>query len=170
MNAITELARIALSAAELSNPDRGVTVNVGVIRGGSATNVVPASASADLDVRMDGPEVGEEVIAGLRALAPRHPDARARWSGGVNRPALTRTEGVERLYEVARRLAGELDWDLREGSAGGGSDGNIAAGVGTPVLDGLGPAGDGAHAAHEHVFVADLPRRAALLAALLLEL
>ena len=145
-------------------------MNVGLIRGGSRTNVVPAEASADVDIRMDDPESGERLIRALRELGARHPEAEVDWTGGVNRPALVRNEGVVTLYERARRLAGELDWELGEGAAGGGSDGNIVAGLGVPVLDGLGPLGDGAHARHEQVVTADLPRRAALLAALLLEL
>ncbi len=169
INAITELAGIVGAAAALSAPKRGVTVNVGLIRGGSRTNVVPAEASADVDIRMDDPESGERLIAALRDLGAQHPEAEVEWTGGVNRPALVRNEGVVTLYERARRLAGELGWELGEGSAGGGSDGNIVAGLGVPVLDGLGPLGDGAHARHEQVVTADLPRRAALLAALLLE-
>lgn len=170
INAIVELARIVDTAHALSAPERGVTVNVGLIRGGSRTNVVPAEATAAVDIRMDTPEAGERLIAALRELGASHPEAEVEWTGGVNRPALVRNAGVAALYERARRLAAELDWDLGEGSAGGGSDGNIVAGVGVPVLDGLGPAGDGAHARHEQVVTADLPRRAALLAALLLEL
>ena len=170
INAITELARIVTAAGELSAPERGTTANVGLIRGGSRTNVVPAEASADVDIRMDGPEEGERLIAALRGLGAQHPEARVEWTGGVNRPPLVRDAGVLALYERARRLAAELDWELGEGSAGGGSDGNIVAGLGVPVLDGLGPAGDGAHARHEQVRTGDLPRRAALLAALLLDL
>ena len=170
INAITELAGIVTAASALSAPERGVTVNVGLIRGGSRTNVVPAEASADVDIRMDAPESGERLIRALRELGARHPEAEVDWTGGVNRPALVRNEGVVTLYERARRLARELEWELGEGSAGGGSDGNIVAGLGVPVLDGLGPLGDGAHARHEQVVTADLPRRAALLAALLLEL
>ncbi len=170
INAITELAGIVTRAAALSAPERGVTVNVGLIRGGSRTNVVPAEASADVDIRMDDPESGARLIEALRSLGAKHPEARVEWTGGVNRPALVRDDGVVALHERARRLAAELDWELGEGSAGGGSDGNIVAGLGVPVLDGLGPLGDGAHARHEQVVTADLPRRAALLAALLLEL
>ena len=170
INAITELAGIVTAAAGLSAPERGVTVNVGLIRGGSRTNVVPAEASADVDIRMDDPESGERLIRALRELGAQHPEAAVDWTGGVNRPALVRNEGVVSLYQRARGLARELDWELGEGSAGGGSDGNIVAGLGAPVLDGLGPLGNGAHARHEQVVTADLPRRAALLAALLLEL
>ena len=170
VNAITELAEIVTAAGALSAPESGVSVNVGLIRGGSRTNVVPAEASADVDVRMDDPESGARLLAALRSLGARHPEARVEWTGGVNRPPLVRNAGVIALHDRARRLAAEIDWELGEGSAGGGSDGNIVAGLGVPVLDGLGPLGDGAHARSEQVRTADLPRRAALLAALLLEL
>lgn len=170
INAIVELARIVAAAQALSAPESGVSVNVGRIRGGSRTNVVPAEASADVDIRMDNPAAGERLMAALRDLGAQHPEAEVEWTGGVNRPALVRDAGVVALYERARRLAAGLDWELGEGAAGGGSDGNIVAGLGVPVLDGLGPLGDGAHARHEQVVTADLPRRAALLAALLLEL
>ncbi len=170
INAIAELSRIVLAAGALSAPERGITVNVGRIRGGSRTNVVPAEASAEVDIRMDDPVEGERLLTALRQLQPAHPEASATWSGGVNRPPLSRRASVVRLYQQARRLASAIDWELGEGAAGGGSDGNIVAGLGVPVLDGLGPLGDGAHARHEQVRLDDLPRRAALLAALLLEL
>lgn len=170
ISAIAELARIVLAAEALSAPERGLTVNVGLIRGGTRSNVIPAQATATVDVRMDDPADGEALISSLRSLSASHPEARVTWTGGANRPPFVRTSEVAALYHHARRIAAELDWDLGEGGAGGGSDGNIAAAAGTPVLDGLGPEGDGAHARHEHVLVEDLPRRAALLAALLTEL
>ncbi len=167
VSAVNELAHIVLAAESLSAPRRGLTVNVGRIEGGTRTNVIPAHATAQLDVRMDDPEEGNRLIEALRALDGERPEARVIWTGGVNRPPLVRTPEVAALYHRARDLAAELDWELGEGSAGGGSDGNIAAAKGIPVLDGLGPDGDGAHARHEQVRVADLPRRAALLAGLL---
>ena len=170
VSAIRELARIVLAASELSAPERGFTVSVGLIRGGSRTNVVPAEAEAHLDVRMDDPAVGQELIEAIRRLGPHDPRARVRWTGGVDRPPLVRGEGVRGLYRQARMLAAALDWELGEGAAGGASDGNIVAGLGVPVLDGLGPRGDGAHARTEQVDLDDLPRRAALLAALVARL
>ncbi len=166
INAITELSGVLLEAAALAAPEEGTTVSAGLVRGGSATNVVPAEAEAWLDLRVMDPVRGERLLARLRALRPRHPEARIRWSGGMNRGPLTRSEGVIGLYRIAREIAAGLDWDLGEGSAGGASDGNLVAAVGTPVLDGLGPGGDGAHARREHVQLDDLPRRAALLARL----
>ena len=170
ISAVAELSRIVLAAEALSAPERGLTVNVGLIRGGTRSNVIPALATATVDVRMDDPAAGEALIASLRALGGVHPETRVTWTGGTNRPPLVRTPEVAALYRRARRIAATLDWELGEGGAGGGSDGNIAASVGAPVLDGLGPEGDGAHARHEHVRVDDLPRRAALLAALLTDL
>lgn len=170
VSAVNELARIVLAADALSAPARGVTVSTNLIEGGTRTNVIPARAAAAFDLRMEDPAAGARLVEKLRAIGPHHPEARVTWSGGVNRPPLVRTPAVAALYRRARSLAAELDWHLAEGSVGGGSDGNIAASVGTPVLDGLGPEGDGAHARHEQVRIADLPRRAALLAALLTEL
>ena len=105
--------------------------------------------------------------AALRGLRPRDPRVRLEVTGGIDRPPLERTEGVARLYEQARDVAAAMGAELEEGSAGGGSDGNFTAALGVPTLDGLGPRGDGAHALHEHVVVADLPWRAAFLAALI---
>ena len=170
ISAVAELSRIVLAAEALGAPERGLTVNVGLFRGGTRSNVIPALATATVDVRMDDPAAGEALIASLRGLGGVHPKTRVTWTGGTNRPPLVRTPEVAALYRRARRIAASLDWELGEGGAGGGSDGNIAASVGAPVLDGLGPEGDGAHARREHVRVDDLPRRAALLAALLTEL
>ncbi|HYM00542.1 MAG TPA: M20/M25/M40 family metallo-hydrolase, partial [Blastocatellia bacterium] len=87
--------------------------------------------------------------------------------GGINRPPLVRTQQIAALFEQARQIGDEIGYDLGEGSVGGGSDGNFVAGLGVPVLDGLGVDGAGAHAEHEHIVVSDLPRRAALLARLI---
>jgi glutamate carboxypeptidase len=106
----------------------------------------------------------------LRALIPRLSGTRLELHGAVNRPPLERSAHVARLYEQARLVAQSLGRELGEGGTGGGSDGNFTAALGVPTLDGLGPEGDGAHAVHEHVLLADLPWRAAFLAALLLRL
>jgi glutamate carboxypeptidase len=103
----------------------------------------------------------------VRRLRPVNPYCKLEIEGGINRPPLERTQQVSALFEVARRVARELGFRLREVAVGGGSDGNFTAGIGIPTLDGLGAVGDGAHAAHEHVIAAELPRRAALLAGLI---
>ena len=101
------------------------------------------------------------------SLRPVNPHCKLEIEGGINRPPLERTEHVAALFELARKTARELGFSLREVAVGGGSDGNFTAGIGIPTLDGLGAVGDGAHAAHEHVIAAELPRRAALLAGLI---
>jgi glutamate carboxypeptidase len=107
------------------------------------------------------------IEAAVLALQPQNPQTRLEVHGGVARPPMERTDGVGRLYVQAREVAATLGRDLAEGGTGGGSDGNFTAALGVPTLDGLGPDGDGAHALHEHVLVADLPWRAAFLAGLL---
>jgi glutamate carboxypeptidase len=167
VNAIVELAHQTLRLASLNDYERGVTVSVGLIEGGSALNVVPASASAKVDVRFWTPEDGDRLVAAIRGLTPATPGAQIEVSGGINRPPMQRSERNIALYEHARELAAELGFDLKDGVVGGGSDGNFIAAIGTPVLDGLGVDGAGAHAEHEHIVTDDIPRRAALLTRLM---
>lgn len=167
VNAIVELAHQTLRLAGLNDYERGVTVSVGLIEGGSALNVVPASASAKVDVRFWTPEDGARLVAAIRGLTPATPGAQIEVSGGINRPPMQRSERNIALYEHARDLAAELGFDLQDGVVGGGSDGNFIAAMGTPVLDGLGVDGAGAHAEHEHIVIDDIPRRAALLTRLM---
>lgn len=166
-SAIHELAHQIVAITALQDPSRGVTLNVGRISGGSRTNVVADVAHASIDLRV--PTMADAAIMerSLRGLRPRLSGTRLEIQGGVGRPPLERGPGVVRLYEVAREVAHELGQDLKEGGAGGGSDGNFTAAIGVPTLDGLGPRGDGAHALHEHVELTDLAWRAAFLAALL---
>ena len=166
-SAIHELARQILVVERLQDLPRGITVNVGVISGGSRPNVTAASARATIDIRVRSLADGERVERSLRALRPETPQTSIEVRGGFDRPPLERDEGVIRLYELARGIAQELGRDLGEGAAGGGSDGNFTAALGVPTLDGLGPQGDGAHAVHEHVMLTDLSFRAALLAGVL---
>ena len=165
-SAIHELARQILNLEALQNPDCGITVNVGVISGGSRSNVVAERASARVDVRVQTMADAARVESAIRALRAAHPAVRLEISGAVDRPPLERSPGVARLYERAARIAVALGRDLQEGAAGGGSDGNFTAALGVPTLDGLGPQGDGAHALHEHVLIDDLTWRAAFLAGL----
>jgi glutamate carboxypeptidase len=169
VNAISELARQVLRIERLAQPGRGLTLSVGVVEGGTRTNVVPESASATIDVRIPRLKDRQLIEWRMHNLKPYHPEARLVVEGGVNRPPLERRMAVD-LFRVAHRLGGELGMDLKEAATGGGSDGNFTAALGVPTLDGLGAVGDGAHAIHEHIVVGELPRRAALLAALLAEL
>ncbi len=170
VSAVLELARQTVRLSELNDPATGTTVTVTVVKGGTHSNVVPAEASAEIDVRFNSAAEAlriENVFLNLEPI-----DARAQLvvSGGINRPPLERTERVAALYEQARAVAGLLDFDLGEASVGGASDGNFVGALGVPVLDGLGIEGDGAHAAHEHIIVDGIPLRGALLAGLIASL
>jgi glutamate carboxypeptidase len=169
-SAIHELAHQIVALEALQNLERGISVNIGVVRGGSRTNVIADEAHAFIDVRAPTMAAAEQVAQSIRALAPRLPGTRLEITGGFGRPPLERGDGVLWLYGMARDVAHELGVELGEGSTGGGSDGNFTAALGVPTLDGLGPRGDGAHARHEHVLQQDLCWRAALLAAMLLRL
>jgi glutamate carboxypeptidase len=167
VNAIRELAAQVLALDALRDLERGVSVNVGVISGGTRSNVVPDRASALVDVRVATLADADRLDQAMRALTATTAGARLEVGGGFNRPPMERSAGVARLFGVAREVAGELGIDLREGGTGGGSDGNFTAALGIPTLDGLGAVGDGAHALHEHVELEVLVPRAALLAGLL---
>ena len=145
-------------------------MNVGVVSGGSRPNVVAEEARATVDVRAATRSEMQLIDDRIRRQEPRDRRVRLEISGGFERPPLERTSAVARLYDQARAIAGELGFELGEGGTGGGSDGNFTAALGIPTLDGLGAAGDGAHALHEHVDVESLPIRAALVAGLLASL
>ena len=166
-SAISELAAQIAAVDRLADPARGVTVNVGLVDGGSRPNVVAERARAVVDVRVATAADAERIHAAILALQPVSRRTSVTVSGGFSRPPLERTASVARLYELAREVAQGLGRDLGEGAAGGGSDGNFTAALGVPTLDGLGAVGDGAHALHEHVDVDALPWRAALVAGLL---
>jgi glutamate carboxypeptidase len=167
VSAIEELARITLDVQALGDRERGVSVTVGTVRGGTRTNVVPAYAEAMVDVRAVTQADAKWIDERIRAVRGHHPDATVTITGGINRPAMERGESTRQLFECARVAASaELGVELREIAVGGGSDGNFCAAVGVPVLDGLGAVGGGAHARSEHAVVAQMPMRAALVAAL----
>ncbi|MEX2611595.1 MAG: M20/M25/M40 family metallo-hydrolase [Gemmatimonadota bacterium] len=166
-SAIHELAHQILAVLPLADGERGTRLNVGTIKGGSASNVVAAGAQALVDVRLQEPGEGGRVAAAMAALEPRDPGTSVRALLQEDRPPLVRTDAVAALYDHAREVARELGVALTEGRSGGGSDGSLAAAAGAAVLDGLGPLGGGAHADSEHVVLADLPYRVALMAGLL---
>ncbi|GEM45254.1 carboxypeptidase [Deinococcus cellulosilyticus NBRC 106333 = KACC 11606] len=169
INAILELAHQVLDVTALANPPRGTTINVGVIHGGTASNVVPAEAWMHVDLRVTTLPEAERVEEAMRNLQPFDDRAKVTVTGGLNRPPFERTEGTAHLYELARTVADTLGFEVGEAASGGGSDGNFTASI-APTLDGLGACGDGAHAEHEHVIISEMPRRAALLAGLILAL
>lgn len=166
-NAITELSHQLLKIAAMTDLKRGTTLNPGIIRGGKRTNVVPDQAEAEFDIRVATRKEGERIDRQIRALKPLDRRCKLEITGGVNRDPFERTAEVAALYGKARTIAAELGFTLEERAVGGGSDGNFTAGIGIPTLDGLGAVGDGAHALHEHVVLAEVPRRAAMLAKLI---
>jgi glutamate carboxypeptidase len=165
-SAIHELARQILRLEALQDPARGVTLNVGVVSGGTRRNVVAAEARASIDVRVPTMADAVAVDGALRKLAPELPGTRLELRGAIDRPPLERGAAVIHVYEIARDVAAALGKTLDEGATGGGSDGNFTAALGVPTLDGLGAIGDGAHAVHEHVVVSELAWRAALIVGL----
>lgn len=165
-SAIHEIARQICRIYELANLEAGTTISVGVIEGGTAENVVASSARCTLDVRFWTGAEAERVDRALRALRPVDAVCDLDLRGGINRGPLEKTEASGTMFATARRLAAELGFVIGEQSTGGGSDGNIAAAVGCPTLDGLGPDGGGAHTLREHILVDDVPRRIGLVAAL----
>src|ERR1044071_528932 len=169
-SAILELARQIERLHAMNDAARGVAVNVGVIQGGTRSNVVPAEASAEIDVRFSTAEDARQLEETILGAKPFDERVKLKLSGGINRPPLERTEKVAALYEVARRIASKLDFELGETAVGGASDGNFAAALDVAVLDGLGITGDGAHATHEHIMADDIARRGALLAGIIASL
>ena len=166
-SAVLEMARQIERLHALNDLSAGINVNVGVVHGGTNANVIAAEARAEIDVRfstMKEAHLIKTELFGLRAFDER---VRISIDGGINRPPLERNGKVMALYEHARFIAARLDFELGEAQVGGASDGNFAAAMGVAVLDGLGIAGDGAHAEHEHIIASDIPRRIALLAALI---
>jgi glutamate carboxypeptidase len=167
ISAITELAHQVLAINKLSDYERGTTLNVGVVHGGVLSNVIAAEARASIDMRYQTMEEGARITDAMSQLQPVLDGARIEVRGGINRPPLIRSAEIGRLFEHAKQLASEIGFVLREGSVGGGSDGNFIAALGVAVLDGLGVDGAGAHAEHEHIIISDIPRRAALLTRLI---
>jgi len=166
-SAIGELARQITKISKLNDLRQGVSVNPGVIRGGTRTNVIAADAAVEIDVRIRQASQAAALDRKFRALKPFDKHCQLNIEGGINRMPMERTAGVAALYRKAKTIAGQLDWKLEEAAVGGGSDGNFTANLGIPTLDGLGGVGQGAHALHEHIVISELPRRALLLAALI---
>ncbi len=170
VSAIHELARQVLAIEKIQDLDRGISVNVGIVQGGSRGNVVAAEARATVDARAVTIADANAVERAMQSLAPLLKGTSLQVTGGFDRPPLERSAGVVKLFAMARGVAKEMSVELAEGSAGGGSDGNFTAALGVPTLDGLGAIGDGAHALHEHVEIDALVPRAALIAGLLARL
>jgi glutamate carboxypeptidase len=166
-SAIVELARQITAVSKFNNLKQGVSVNPGVIRGGTRTNVIAAEATVEIDVRIKSAKQAAGLDRKMHALKPFDERCKLAIEGGINRMPMERTAGVAALYKKAQLIAELIDWKLEEAAVGGGSDGNFTAGIGIPTLDGMGGVGEGAHAVHEHIIVSELPRRALLLAGMI---
>jgi len=166
-SAIRELARVVETVSAWTDLKRGLTVSVGVAAGGTKTNVIPAEAWAEVDVRIarkaDGPRIERRFIA----LKPADKRCVLTVTGGISRPPMERTRATVKLFHQARTLAAELGFALEEAATGGASDGNFTSALGIPTLDGMGAVGEGAHASHESILIEHLAPRTALLAGLL---
>jgi glutamate carboxypeptidase len=167
VNAIRELAGQILGLDALQDPAHGVSLNAGLISGGTRANVIPDEARAVVDARANTIADARRVERAMKALQPKSAGARLEVTGGFDRPPLERSPGVVELFELAKRVAADIGVSLHEGAAGGGSDGNFTAALGVPTLDGFGAIGDGAHALHEHVDIDALVPRSAVIAGVL---
>ncbi len=163
-SAVIELARQIERIAAFTDLKRGVTVNPGVISGGTRSNVIAAEAYAEIDIRVPSINQAKSLDRKFGLLKPFDKRCSLKLAGGLNRPPMERTKGVAALFTLARKLAAELGVDLEESATGGGSDGNFTAALGIPTLDGLGAVGEGAHASHESILIDRIPDRVALLA------
>jgi len=166
-SAILELAKLVQTISNFTKLDRQLTVNCGVIAGGTRSNVVASQAHAEVDVRIAKASDAVYVEKLFRSLKVSDPHCKLTITGGTNRPPMERKAGTIALFKRARGLAAELGFELDEATTGGGSDGNFTAALGIPTLDGMGAVGDGAHAAHESVVIEHLVPRTALLAAMI---
>jgi glutamate carboxypeptidase len=169
VNAIEEMAHQILTLQRLTDYEQGTTITVGVVAGGTRSNVVPNECRIDVDLRVMTPADADRVCAVINDLKPSNPKATVTVTGGMNRPPMPRTENIARAFAIAQRIGAELGLSFGEGGTGGGSDANFIAPLSVPVLDGLGPIGNGAHSEREHVLIKSLPERAALLAGILSE-
>lgn len=166
-SAIVELSRQILEITKFVDRQRGITVNPGVIQGGTRSNVVAAEAWAEVDIRVAHVADTVELERKFVSLRPINPQCRLEVTGGLNRPPMERTSETVRLFRAAQELARQVGVELGESATGGGSDGNFTSALGIPTLDGLGAVGEGAHAANESIVLEELPRRTAILAGLI---
>ena len=166
-SAILELAHIIETVSSWTDLRRGITVNAGVVGGGTRSNVIAAQAWAEVDLRIVRKSDGERMERKFAALKPQDKRCTLTVTGGINRPPMERTRGTMQLYRQARTLAAKLGFALEEALSGGASDGNFTSALNIPTLDGMGAVGEGAHAHHESIVVKHLAPRTALLAGML---
>lgn len=163
-SAVLELSRLLLKVATFTDLEIGLTVNPGVIGGGTRGNVIAAEAWADVDVRIARLSDAKALDEKFQALRCEDPACTLEITGGINRPPMERSAGTVALFETAKGIAQTMGFALTEAATGGGSDGNFTAGLGIPTLDGMGAVGEGAHAPHESFLLKDLEPRTVLLA------
>jgi glutamate carboxypeptidase len=168
-SAVLEMARLVERVSGFTDLSKGLTVNVGVIGGGTRSNVVAAECVAEVDVRIVRASDAAKVERMFRGLKTTDKACRLTVSGGINRPPMERKAGTIALFRLAKKLAAEMGLELEEAATGGGSDGNFTAAMGVATLDGMGAVGAGAHAAHEHVVAKHLVERTVLLAGMIAE-
>jgi glutamate carboxypeptidase len=166
-SAVLELGRQVERASAFTDLARGITVNAGVIGGGTRSNVVAAEAWAEFDVRIAKAADEQRIDRRFRALRAVDRRCRLEVTGGLNRPPMERTSGTVTLFRRAATIAAGLGFQLQEAATGGGSDGNFTSALGIPTLDGMGAVGEGAHADRESILLDALVPRTALLAAMI---
>ncbi len=166
-SAVLEMARLVQQVSAFTNPHKGLTVNAGVITGGTRSNVIASDCVAEVDVRIAKESGAPSIERMFRSLRTTDRACKLTVSGGINRPPMERKAGTARLFRKAEALAKQMGFVLEEAATGGGSDGNFTAALGIPTLDGMGAVGAGAHAAHEHVVTKHLVERTALLAGMI---
>lgn len=167
VSAILEAAKQIERICSITNIERGITVNPGVISGGTRSNVVAAEVRIEIDARAVSLRDAETVDRKLKALRSVDKRCKVQVEGGLNRPPMERTKAIAKLFRQAQQIGTKLGLTLEESSTGGGSDGNFTATLGVPTLDGLGGVGEGAHAPNESILVDRIADRVALLMGLL---
>ena len=166
-NAIEELAHQVIAIQKLTDYSKQTTVNVGVIQGGTVSNVVPEEASIEVDVRVMQPGEWERIEAAVRNLKPVLDGTNIIVTGGLNRPPMPFDELMQSTFEKAKDIASKMGVELKAGGTGGASDGNFIAPLGIPLLDGMGAVGEGYHSEREFIFANSLEQKAKLIAELI---
>lgn len=166
-NAIEEIANQILAIQKMTDYEKGTTLNVGVVHGGTVSNVVPDEAVAEVDFRVLKPEEAERITSAMMGLKPITRDTSLEVLGGLNRPPMPYNQLMQETFEKAKNIALTIGQEIKAGGSGGGSDGNFVAPLGVALLDGMGTYGEGLHSEREYIFTRSLPERAALTAALI---